>query len=134
MHGAVTLKGEGRTLAASGTLLTPAAFLDQFVHARQPVILRGAAKMAKAQTTWSDTRLTAVYGDLRVKLEPKRENNGVVLGGEGGLGRASIRTFLNSLQHRDAYVVSQLPTPMHADVVLPSCLECPTIKGKGASF
>lgn len=38
-----------------------------------------------------------------------------------------IATFLTKLQHKDAYVVSQLPTPMHRDVVLPSCLDCSRI-------
>ena len=79
-----------------------APFLRDHVKERRPVVLRGAGSASPALRLWSQDYLKTHYGDLRVKLETKREKAGRLLGAEGGLGRSSIRTFFDSLQHRDA--------------------------------
>jgi hypothetical protein len=103
----------------------PVAFQRDIVLKRSPVVLRGAALDSPAIHRWSARRIGEEYGDLRVKLEKRQENDsGRLVGAEGGLGRSSLRAFVSQLQHADAYVISQMPSPMHKDIVLPTCLSC----------
>lgn len=37
-------------------------------------------------------------------------------------GRSTLRSFVEKLRYQNAYVVSQLPTPMHIDVRIPNVL------------
>jgi hypothetical protein len=72
-----------------------------------PVVIRGAALQSPALHKWhNDAALVAEYGDLRVKLETKKEKDARsrVVGAEGGLGRSSLRTWFASLAAQDTCV------------------------------
>ncbi|RMX38199.1 hypothetical protein pdam_00003363 [Pocillopora damicornis] len=103
-------------------LPSPQEFWNQYASLRKPVVFRGAAKKFPAFHLWTDQYLKDNYGELEVKLEAKREKDHVPVG-ERGLGRDTIRSFLETYQQKDSYTVSQLPDPLSTEVfVLPSLM------------
>lgn len=103
-------------------LPSPQEFWNQYASLRKPVVFRGAAKKFPAFHLWTDQYLKENYGELEVKLEAKREKDHVPVG-ERGLGRDTIRSFLETYQQKDSYTVSQLPDPLSTEVfVLPSLM------------
>ena len=103
----------------------PDKFWEKYASTGTPVVFKGAAKTFPAFELWTDDFLTRHYGNLEVKLEAKKEKNKTPIG-EKGLGRDTIRSYLNDYKSKDSYVVSQLPDPMAHDVNLLSCLSCGT--------
>lgn len=106
-------------------LPSPQEFWDQYASARKPVIFRGAAKNFPAFDLWTDQYLKENYGELEVKLEAKQEKDHVPVG-ERGLGRDTIRSFLETYQQKDSYTVSQLPDPLSTEVRVLPFLMCGT--------
>lgn len=109
----------------SSKLPSPKQFWDQYASIRKPVVFRGAAKHFPAFQLWTDQYLTENYGDLEVKLEAKREKDHVPVG-DRGLGRDTIRSFLETYQKKDSYTVSQLPDPLSEEVRVLPFLMCGT--------
>ena len=106
-------------------LPSPQEFWDQYAGARKPVIFRGAGKNFPAFHLWTDQYLKENYGELEVKLEAKQEKDHVPVG-ERGLGRDTIRSFLETYQQKDSYTVSQLPDPLSTEVRVLPFLMCGT--------
>ena len=109
----------------SSKLPSPQQFWDQYASIRKPVVFRGAAKQFPAFHLWTDKYLSENYGDLEVKLEAKREKDHVPVG-DRGLGRDTIKSFLESYQRKDSYTVSQLPDPLSREVRVLPFLMCGT--------
>ena len=109
----------------SSGLTSPQQFWDQYASIRKPVVFRGAAKHFPAFQLWTDEYLTENYGNLEVKLEAKHEKEEVPVGARG-LGRDTIRSFLETYQKKDTYTVSQLPDPLSLEVKVLSFLMCGT--------
>ncbi|XP_028393789.1 uncharacterized protein LOC114518077 [Dendronephthya gigantea] len=103
----------------------PGQFWEKYASKGTPVVFKDAAKNFPAFELWTDEFLIRHYGNLEVKLESKKEKNKIPIG-EKGLGRDTIRSYLNDYKSKDSYVVSQLPDPMARDVNLLSCLSCGT--------
>ena len=114
------------TFIDSSELPSPRQFWDQYTSIRKPVVFRGAAKhFPPAFRLWTDEYLTENYGNLEVKLEAKREKEEVPIGALG-LGRDTIRSFLETYQKKDTYTVSQLPDPLSREVKVLPFLMCGT--------
>ena len=109
----------------SSELPSPQQFWDHHASIRKPVVFRGAAKHFPAFQLWTDEYLTENYGNLEVKLEAKREKEEVPVGARG-LGRDTIRSFLETYQKKDTYTVSQLPDPLSREVKVLPFLMCGT--------
>ena len=109
----------------SSELPSPQKFWDHYASIRKPVVFRGAAKHFPAFQLWTDEYLTENYGNLEVKLEAKREKEEVPVGARG-LGRDTIRSFLETYQKKDTYTVSQLPDPLSREVKVLPFLMCGT--------
>ena len=109
----------------SDKLPSPQQFWDQYASIRKPVVFRGAAKHFPAFHLWTDEYLGENYGGLEVKLESKQEKDDVPVG-ERGLGRDTIRSFLETYQKKDSYTVSQLPDPLSKEVRVLPFLMCGT--------
>ena len=109
----------------SSELPSPQQFWNQYASIRKPVVFRGAAKHFPAFQLWTDEYLTENYGNLEVKLEAKREKEEVPVGARG-LGRDTIRSFLETYQKKDTYTVSQLPDPLSREVKVLPFLMCGT--------
>ncbi|EDO37504.1 predicted protein [Nematostella vectensis] len=107
------------------SLPSPKEFWDNYASIRKPVVLRGAGKNFPAFDLWTDPYLVENYGDLEVKLEARKEKEKVPVG-EKGLGRDTIRSFLESYAKKDTYMVSQLPDPLAREVRVLPCLMCGT--------
>ena len=89
------------------------------------MVFCGAAKHFPAFQLWTDEYLTENYGNLEVKLEAKREKDEVPVDARG-LGRDTIRSFLETYQKKDTYTVSQLPDPLSREVKVLPFLMCGT--------
>ena len=107
----------------------PRVFWNDYASVGKPVIFKGAAKNFPAFTLWTDKYLKDNYGDLEVKLEAKKEKEKVPIG-ERGLGRDSLRSFLDSYQQKDSYIVSQLPDPLAKEVRVLPCWTCGSFKDR----
>ena len=106
-------------------ILAPPLFWEKYASQRKPVVFKGAAKTFPAFQLWTDEFLIENFGNLEVKLEAKKEKDKIPIG-EKGLGRDTIRSYLNDYKGKDSYVVSQLPDPMASHVDVLSCLSCGT--------
>lgn len=104
---------------------TPQDFWDKYCSIGRPVLLKGAALGMPAMTKWSDEYLLKNYGDLMVKLESKNEKEHKPEGSKG-MGQDTIKHFVNTYIQHDKYMVSQLPDPMTAEVIVPRCVLCGT--------
>lgn len=98
-------------------------FWKNYVSKRRPVLIKGAANNFPAKSLWTDDHLLKEYGQYNVKLEKKKESQGIPTG-DMGLGRDSIKNFVSTYVEKNKYIVSQLPKPMYRDVLVPSCLSC----------
>ena len=54
---------------------------------------------------------------LKVKLEAEREKEEVPVGARG-LGRNTIRSFLETYQKKDTHTISQVPDPVSREVIV----------------
>ncbi|KAK2547733.1 Bifunctional peptidase and arginyl-hydroxylase JMJD5 [Acropora cervicornis] len=103
----------------------PTQFWEQYVSKNRPVVFREAAKHSRAFELWTEEYLIEQYGNLTLRLESRSESNHrLPTGGDGILGRDSVRHFLQNYQNVDAYVISQIPQPMERDIAIPPCLRC----------
>ena len=83
-------------------------------------------KVFPAYKKWTDSFLVENFGELEVKLEHKTEKKKTPVG-EKGVGRDTIRSFLETYKEKSSYIVSQLPDPMTEDVFVPPFMMCGTI-------
>lgn len=104
---------------------SPPVFWQKFASVRKPVVFKGAAKNFPAFKLWTDEFLIDNFGNLEVKLESKKEKDKTPIG-EKGLGRDTIKSYLNNYRTKDSYVVSQLPHIMARDINVLPCLSCGT--------
>ena len=88
------------------------------------IVLLG--KVFPAYKKWTDSFLVENFGELEVKLEHKTEKKKTPVG-ERGVGRDTIRSFLETYKEKSSYIVSQLPDPMAEDVFVPPFMMCGTI-------
>ena len=54
----------------------------------------------------------------------RSEENSRIPGGIGGMGRDTVSNFLERYQMLDGYAISQIPSPMEADIAFPPFLTC----------
>ena len=72
---------------------SPQDFWRKYVLPSRAVVLRGAAKHAKAFTEWTDKYIKEKYADLEIRLEGKKEKSSKVPVGAKGVGRDTIGTL-----------------------------------------
>ena len=105
----------------NGKIPSPQDFWRKYVKRRRPVVFRGAARVSPAFTEWTDEFLANRFGNLEVRLEARKEKQGYIPIGDLGVGRDTIRNFIETYHTANKYIVSELPVPMYDDVmVLPS--------------
>ncbi|XP_076823464.1 uncharacterized protein LOC143469603 [Clavelina lepadiformis] len=102
----------------------PIEFFENYVEPRRPVVFRGAAKRSRAFSEWTIENLQQEYGNLVVRLEARAEHDNRMPVTELGMGRDTVRHFLDNFKMLNAYVISQIPQPMEKDVAIPPCLRC----------
>ena len=102
---------------------SPREFWAKYASVRRPVVFRGAGKKFPAFKLWTDEYMKENFGDMVVKLEGKKEKEKVPVG-ERGLGQDTIRSFLNTYQQKDSYIVSQLPDAMSKEVLVLPVMMC----------
>ena len=77
---------------------------------------------SRAYKFWTEEYLIKNYGNLSVKLEARSESSNRIPIGERGLGKDTVKHFIENYQKVDSYVISQIPQPMEEDIELPSGL------------
>nr|XP_002123532.1 uncharacterized protein LOC100176165 [Ciona intestinalis] len=102
----------------------PRDFYNNYVKPRQPVVFRGAAFHSKAAELWTPQYLESTYGDMVVRLEARFEGDSTMPATEIGVGRDTMKHFIQNYNTIDGYVISQIPEPMEKDVAIPPCLRC----------
>ena len=114
-------------------LPTPEEFWRKYVKPSKPVVFRGAAKKSPGTWLWTDEYLLKNYGHLEFRLEAKKEKS---IGGypEGalGIGRDIMSNFLKTYHDSDSvkYIVSELPTPMWHEVMVPPFMSCSPLQDR----
>lgn len=109
---------------------SPSTFWDEYVSKEKAAILRGAATHSPGFKLWTEDYMSEAYGDLEIRLEGKNERNSEVPVGEKGLGRDTLRNFLETFRGKDTYIVSQLPEPMYKDFYIPPCISCGNMRNR----
>lgn len=92
---------------------SPQDFWRKYVLPSRAVVLRGAAKHAKAFTEWTDKYIKEKYADLEIRLEGKKEKSSKVPVGAKGVGRDTIGTLNMLLLFWFSQVRSQLTHRLH---------------------
>eukprot|EP00794_Sanderia_malayensis_P019470 gene19470-21393_t len=105
-------------------------FYNEYVLPSRPIVFRGAAKKFKAFSHWNEDYLVKHFGDLEVKLENKIEKQGYTPEGAKGIGRDTIKEFIRTYHDEAKYIISELPTPMYPDVLVPPCMSCGPVKNR----
>lgn len=108
----------------AGELPSPQTFWTKYVQTRRPVVFRGAGRNSPAFEKWTDEFLATRYGDLEVRLEARKEKQGYIPIGDKGVGRDTIRNFINTYHKANKYIVSELPRPMYDDIMVISPMTC----------
>ncbi|XP_070560023.1 uncharacterized protein [Ptychodera flava] len=104
----------------------PRTFWEKYVKPGKPLIVRGAIKHSPAFNLWTKEYLKENYGDLEVRLEGKYGKTCPV--GAKGMGRDTIGNFIDTYQHTNKYIVSQLPEPMYKEVKALPSMQCGTLE------
>lgn len=99
-------------------------FFNRYVSRKQPVVFRHFVKQWPAFRKWTDGYLEKEYGHLEVKIEPRRDGSSYGAEGALGIGRDTIANFARHYMTSDKYIVSELPKPLYADILVPPCLTC----------
>ena len=107
---------------------SPEEFWDKYVKVHKAVVFRGAAKHSLAFSKWTDDYLIKNFPDLEVRLEAKKEKQGYIPVGDKGIGRDTIKNFINTYHTANKYIVSELPAPMYKDYTVIPSLSCGTFK------
>ncbi|XP_070560529.1 bifunctional peptidase and arginyl-hydroxylase JMJD5-like [Ptychodera flava] len=108
----------------------PRTFWEKYVKPGKPLIVREALKHSPAFNLWTTEYLKENYGDLEVRLEGKLDKEyGIKIPiGAKGMGRDTIGNFIDTYQHTNKYIVSQLPEPMYKEVKALPSMQCGTLK------
>ena len=107
-----------------GEVPSPQEFWGKYVKKRRPVVFRGAARNSPAFAKWTDEFLSEQFGDLEVRLEARKEKQGYIPVGDMGVGRDTIRNFIKTYHTANKYIVSELPRPMHDDIMVLPPVAC----------
>jgi len=136
-----------------GDLPTPAHFWKNHVNGFQPAFFPGLAKRHPAYSEWgTDSVLAKKFGHIDVKTEPKHEerlsdhcarrsrSGGSWVDSRGIKpdwvvpcpqdvqehvdGRTKLSDFLERYRHESIYSITQLPSLMAADVLVPPFAQC----------
>eukprot|EP00112_Aurelia_sp_Birch-Aquarium-sp1_P010306 Seg2206.2 transcript_id=Seg2206.2/GoldUCD/mRNA.D3Y31 product="JmjC domain-containing protein 7" protein_id=Seg2206.2/GoldUCD/D3Y31 len=99
-------------------------FWSNYVKKRKPVVFRGAAKNSPAMEKWTDEYLAEKFGDFEVRLEARKEKQGYIPIGDKGVGRDTIKNFVETYHKANKYIVSELPKAMHDDIMVLPGLSC----------
>ncbi|XP_066916064.1 uncharacterized protein [Clytia hemisphaerica] len=118
------------TSVDGSTMITPNAFMQNFVLPRQPLVFRGIGKLWPAFEKWNDEYLKENYPNLELRMEGRKEKQSNIPQGDIALGRDSMKHFIETYQEKDTnkYVVSELPTPLYKYVNIPPPLGCGELK------
>ena len=95
----------------------------QFLINRQTVLLKSAASPSPAIEKWTEKYLTQEYGNLTLKLEGKSEDQRRPIG-RLGVGFDTIANFIDTFRQEAKYAVTQLPDPMHQDIMVMPFMRC----------
>ena len=106
---------------------TPQEFWEKYMRIGKPCVFRDAAKQFPAITKWTNEYLIQNFGEMEVKLEHKYEKKETPVGSKG-VGRDTIKSFLETYLDEPKYIVSQLPDPMSKDVLVLPFLTCGSYK------
>jgi lysine-specific demethylase 8 len=118
---------EGSVEAIDG-FPTPLDFFDKYVKASKPVLMRGAAKLLKAYSLWTDEYMSEKFGKAWVEVEEgKKENRDL------GMWTETFGDFLRKYQGKDAadkhkgnfYSVSAMPLEQRKEYEMPRMVNCP---------
>ena len=99
-------------------------FWSKYVKKSKPVVFRGAAKNSPAMTKWTDEYLAEKFGDFEVRLEARKEKQGYIPIGAKGVGRDTIKNFVETYHKANKYIVSELPKAMYDDIMVLPGLSC----------
>ncbi len=113
-----------------GSYPTPEEFWKKFVKPSKPAVFRGAAKHFGGYTKWTDDYLVENYGDSELRLEGKKEKYGRTPYGVLGVGRDTMKHFVESYHDPDykGYIVTELPVPMFKEAGVLPFMTCGTFK------
>ena len=103
-------------------------FFEKYVIPSKAVVFRGILKDSPMFHTWTDEYILEKYPNLELRLEAKTEKEGYVPVGDVGMGRDTMKSFINSYHQTNKYVVSELPTPAWDEVLVPSFMTCGAVK------
>lgn len=105
-------------------------FFEKYVVPSKPVVFRGILKDCSMLYNWTDEYLLEKYPELELRLEAKTEKEGFVPIGNVGMGRDTLKNFIETYHQANKYVVSELPTPTWDEVLVPSFMTCGPFKKK----
>ena len=97
-------------------------FYERHVARHKPVVLKNVAKRWPATKLWTDEYLKEKYGNLTLNMETRDDNK------LNPPESRTVRTFLDSYETADLYMVDEVPPGMRKDVVMPQCLRCSEIE------
>ena len=104
-------------------------FMERYVFPSKPVVFRSILKNSPMLEKWTDEYISKTYPELEVRMEAKTEKEGYVPIGNIGMGRDSLKNFIDTYHVTNKYLVSELPTPTWHEVVVPSFMTCgPVLK------
>lgn len=106
------------------TLPSPQDFWKNYVSIRKPVVFRGIAKRSPSFSKWTDEYLKENYGDMEVRLEARKEKQGYIPVGDKGVGRDTVKNFVNTYHTANKYIVSELPSSMYKDFMVFPPMSC----------
>ena len=110
-------EADGDAEAADGTKgLTPRALFNQYIRARRPVVLRGAAGSGvdpewRGSRLWTDEHFKAVAGDNTIRAERRRRDDDGSPFGKGAYERMTFGEFVDLLGQGDTrhYMTTEDP-------------------------
>lgn len=105
---------DGPVTEESG-FLHPKKFWEKYVSIHKPMVFRQAVVKSPAILNWNDEYLVAMYGDLDLIVEVKRENR------SKQPKRTNVSSFIKRYRKEDVYAVTVLPDPMREEVQVSKC-------------
>lgn len=95
----------------------------QLLLKKETALLKNAASSSPAIKKWTEKYLQQEYGNLTLKLEGKTEDQERPIGSLGK-GFDTIDNFINTFRQESKYAVTQLPDPMHKDIMVMPFMRC----------
>ncbi|EDV24225.1 uncharacterized protein TRIADDRAFT_57495 [Trichoplax adhaerens] len=111
------------------SLPTPREFWENYLSKSRPVLIKNAIGSSPAFNLWNDRYLKSNFGKFIFKIEGKTEDQRKPIGSLG-LGFDQLSNFLDTYEDRKVYIVSEMPAPMHKDILVPSFMACGSISNR----